>query len=246
MRRKGRGRGFEYFDSRSGEKILDPDTLQRIRDLVLPPAWTDVWICPYPNGHLQAVGVDAAGRQQYRYHDVWRERRDAEKFDRMLDFAAQLPRLRKICAELLGRKELDRERVLACAVRLLDHGFFRIGTEEYDTFGLATIRKEHVTLRDGTVTFDYPSKGGKQRLVAVVDPAVAEVVGMLERRRSGGPELLAYREGRRWATLRTCLRSISGVGSRRVPLAKSRLGRSLFPGRDPTPCQLITACFCYI
>ncbi len=213
---------------------------------MLPPAWTDVWICPYPNGHLQAVGVDAAGRQQYRYHDVWRERRDAEKFDRMLDFAAQLPRLRKICAELLGRKELDRERVLACAVRLLDHGFFRIGTEEYDTFGLATIRKEHVTLRDGTVTFDYPSKGGKQRLVAVVDPAVAEVVGMLERRRSGGPELLAYREGRRWATLRTCLRSISGVGSRRVPLAKSRLGRSLFPGRDPTPCQLITACFCYI
>lgn len=168
---------------------------------MLPPAWTGVWICPYPNGHLQAVGVDAAGRRQYRYHDVWRERRDAEKFDRMLDFATQLPRLRKICAEFLERDELDRERVLACAVRLLDHGFFRIGTEAYDTFGLATIRKEHVSVRDGTVTFDYPSKGGKQRIVAVVDPAAVEVVGMLERRRSGGPELLAYRDGRRWVNL---------------------------------------------
>jgi DNA topoisomerase I len=165
---------------------------------MIPPAWKDVWICPYPNGHLQAVGVDAAGRQQYRYHDMWRKRRDAEKFDRMLDFAAQLPQLRKICAEFLEHGELDRDRVLACAVRLLDHGFFRMGTEEYDTFGLATIHKEHVSVDEQTVTFDYPSKGGKQRIVSVVDPGVAEVVRVLKRRRSGGSELLAYREGHCW------------------------------------------------
>ncbi len=199
--RKGRGRGFEYFDARSGEKITDPDTLRRIYGLVIPPAWKQVWICPYPNGHLQAVGVDGAGRQQYRYHDVWRKRRDAEKFDRVLDFAVQLPRLREICSELLERDGLDRERVLACAVRLLDHGFFRIGTEEYDAFGLATICKEHACVRNGTVTFDYPSKGGKRRIVSIADPAVAEVVSRLERRRGGGPELLACRDDRRWVNL---------------------------------------------
>ena len=200
--RKGRGRGFAYFDSESGEKITDPETLQRIRDLAVPPAWRDVWICPHPNGHLQAVGVDAAGRRQYRYHDLWRKRRDAAKFDRMLDFAACLPDLRAQCAQLLAGDRLEREQVLACAVRLLDYGFFRIGMEEYaeenSTYGLATIHKEHVSIQDDTLTFDYPAKGGKQRIVSVVDPAVSKVVRRLRRRRGGGPELLAYRDGREW------------------------------------------------
>lgn len=200
--RKGRGRGFAYFDSKSGEQVSDPDTLQRIRDLVIPPAWKEVWICPHPHGHLQAVGVDAAGRRQYRYHDLWRKRRDAEKFDRMLDFAACLPGLRGQCARLLTDDEFGREQILACAVRLLDYGFFRIGMEEYaeehSTYGLATIRKEHVSVQDGKVTFDYSAKGGKQRIVSVVDPAVAEIVRRLRRRRGGGPELLAYRDGREW------------------------------------------------
>lgn len=137
--RKGRGRGFEYFWP-SGDKVIDSAELTRLRELAVPPAWRDVWICRHHNGHLQAVGVDAAGRRQYLYHPLWRERRDAAKFDHMLDFARRLPDLRAACvAALEGRDGLDRARVLACAVRLLDHGFFRIGTEravdETDTVG---------------------------------------------------------------------------------------------------------------
>lgn len=201
--RRRRGRGFEYFDARSGEKITDPDTLRRIKDLVIPPAWRAVWICPHPNGHLQAVGTDAAGRKQYLYHAQWRARRDAEKFDRMVDFARALPAARRTCtAHLESSDELTRTRVLACAVRLLDHGFFRIGTESYaeenETFGLATMRKEHVHLADHTVEFDYPAKGGKRRLQSIVDPEVFAVVSRLKRRRTGGEELLAYKGGGRW------------------------------------------------
>ena len=130
------------------------EVLERIRELAIPPAWKDVWICPYPNGHLQATGVDAAGRKQYRYHDAWRTRRDAEKFDDMTRFARALPQLReRVELDLAASDTLTRERVLACAVRLLDRGFFRIGTEEYavtnESYGLATIRKEHVTHRRG-------------------------------------------------------------------------------------------------
>jgi DNA topoisomerase I len=200
--RKGRGRGFEYFLT-TGEKVTDPETLQRIRDLAIPPAWKDVWICPEPNGHLQAVGTDDAGRRQYRYHDLWRVRRDLEKFDEMLGFARRLPAMRQVLAEHLAATDaLTRQRVLACAARLLDHGFFRIGTEEYaetnDSYGLATMRKEHVTLLDGAVEFDYTGKSGKRRIQQIVDPAVYEVVGKLKRRRTGGEELLAYRDGDAW------------------------------------------------
>ena len=202
-RRRRRGRGFEYFSSETGDKVTDAEVLERIKDLTIPPAWQAVWICPHPNGHLQAVGTDAAGRKQYLYHPQWRARRDAEKFDRMLGFARALPRARRICAkQLSATDELTRERVLACAVRLLDHGFFRIGTESYaehnDTFGLATVRKEHVRLLDGAVEFDYPAKGGQRRVQSVVDADVLEVVGRLKRRRSGGRELLAYKQGGRW------------------------------------------------
>jgi DNA topoisomerase IB len=156
-----------------------------------------VWICPWPNGHIQATGVDAAGRLQYRYHDVWRTQRDREKFDHMVDFGRALPKLRERIADDLAQDGLTRTRVLACAARLLDLGFFRIGTEGYaeqnQTYGLATIRKDHVCVRGNVVEFDYVAKSGKQRIQSIVDPTVVEVVRALKRRRSGGPELLAYR-----------------------------------------------------
>jgi DNA topoisomerase IB len=120
IRRQRRGRGFSYLDERTGEPVRDRETLERIRSLVIPPAWRDVWICLLPNGHLQAVGTDQAGRRQYLYHQIWRLRRGQAKFDHMLDFARALPDLRQRVAADLSGGELSRERVLACAVRLLD------------------------------------------------------------------------------------------------------------------------------
>jgi DNA topoisomerase IB len=205
--RRRAGKGFVYFDE-SGRRIADIEVVERIKALVIPPAWKDVWICPSPSGHLQAVGTDARGRRQYRYHDRWRARRDAEKFERMADFARALPGLRERCCELLAGDGLSRERVLACVIRLLDLGFFRIGGEEYveqnGSYGLATMCKEHVTLGpDHAVTFDYPAKSGKQRVQTIVDEAVFDVVAMLKRRRSGGPELFVYRQGRNWCDVRS-------------------------------------------
>ncbi len=202
--RKRAGSGFAYFDD-DGEKVTEAEVLTRIRELGIPPAWKDVWICPYPNGHLQATGVDVAGRKQYRYHEAWRARRDAEKFEDMTRFAKALPRLREqVEADLAATDALTRDRVLACAVRLLDRGFFRIGTEEYTlSFGLATIRKRHVRIEDGQMVFDYVAKSGQRRIQAVVDPLALDIVGALKRRRGGGPELLAYKTGSRWSDLRS-------------------------------------------
>src|SRR4051794_15903076 len=150
--RRRAGRGFTYLDT-AGERIDDEATLERIRELAIPPAWKDVWICPDERGHLQATGVDDAGRKQYRYHDRWRARRDAEKFEDMVDFARALPLMRKRVARAMRGDELSETRVLACSVRLLDLGFFRVGGETYaaenESFGLATIRREHVTIEDG-------------------------------------------------------------------------------------------------
>jgi DNA topoisomerase I len=204
--RRGRGRGFEYLDQ-NGRRIDEPTVLARIHELAVPPAWKEVWICPWPMGHIQATGIDAAGRKQYRYHDRWRERRDREKFDEMVGFARGLPRLRRRVARDLAGDGLERERVLACALRLLDRGFFRIGSESYaeenDTYGLATMRKRHVTVRDRVVVFDYEAKGGQRRVQSVVDEAVAEVVEALQRRRGGGEELLAFKDGGRWRDVRS-------------------------------------------
>jgi DNA topoisomerase IB len=167
--------------------------------LVIPPAWKDVWISPHATGHIQAVGTDAAGRRQYRYHDEWRRKRDLEKFDRILDFAELLPALRRQVKKDLELPGMPERRVLACAARMLDIGFFRVGGAEYaeenGTFGLATIRREHTSVDgDGTVTFDYPAKSGKQRLAAVADPEVCEVVAtLLAREDDDDPELLAFR-----------------------------------------------------
>jgi DNA topoisomerase IB len=203
-----RGRGFSYVDS-DGARVDDPAVLARITELVIPPAWQEVWICPYPMGHIQATGVDAAGRKQYLYHPKWRERRDRQKFDDMVAFARDLPKLRVATAQILeSSEELTRERVLACALRLLDHGFFRIGSEDYalsnETYGLATMRKEHVTLDgDDTMIFDYPAKSGQRRVQGLVDPLSFAVVARMKRRRSGGEELLAFRENGSWRDVRS-------------------------------------------
>ena len=181
--------------------------LERIRELAIPPAWDDVWICPYPMGHIQATGTDAAGRKQYRYHDRWRERRDREKFESMTAFARALPRLRKRVAKDLALEGMPREKVLACAVRLLDRGFFRIGSEDYaeenDTYGLATMQKRHVTVAGDEITFDYEAKGGQRRVQAIGDPELAEIVRALKRRRGGGEELLAYKQKGRWVDVKS-------------------------------------------
>ena len=199
IRRRRRGKGFEYLDD-DGRKVSEDEVLQRISELGIPPAWDEVWICPYPMGHLQATGVDARRRKQYLYHQKWRERKDQEKFDNMIEFARALPAMRERLALDIEGDELTRERVLACAVRLLERGFFRIGTEDYaevnDTYGLATMRKEHVTLGpEGQLAFDYPAKSGKRQVLSVVDPASYEIVATLKRRRGGSDELLAWKQG---------------------------------------------------
>jgi len=216
--RRKRGRGFEYLNS-DGTRIGDLQVLQRIKDLHIPPAWIDVWICPFDNGHLQAVGTDTAGRKQYLYHTAWRQRRDQEKFDRMIEFAQALPKIRHFTNEHLDHSGLGRERVLACAARLLDRGFFRVGGEDYaeenETYGLATIRKDHVRFEGRSVVFEYVAKSNKERIQSIVDPEVYEVVRALKRRRSGGPELLAYKLGSRWRDVKSSdineyLKEISG------------------------------------
>src|SRR5437764_2284275 len=204
LRRVRRGRGFSYLDEQE-EPLTDQETLARIRELAIPPAWQDVWICSDPRGHLQATGTDAAGRKHYLYHARWRERRDREKFERALRFARKLPALRGQISSDLDRAGLHRERVLACAARLLDRGLFRVGSEQYADedggYGLATIRREHVSVKDGAIVFDYPAKGGIRRLQAIDDPQTAELLRALKRRRSD-EALLAYRNGRRWTAVR--------------------------------------------
>ncbi len=200
------GKGFVYRDEQ-GERITDPETIGRIASLVVPPAWRDVWISPDPFGHIQATGIDARGRKQYLYHPRWRERRDQEKFDDMVAFARSLPALRSVVDHDLALGDMSREQVLACAARLLDRGFFRIGSEEYkvsnDTYGLATMLKRHVTLDGEVIRFDYIAKESKRRIQAIVDPQVAQIVGRLKRRRGGGEELLAYKCDGRWCDVRS-------------------------------------------
>ena len=186
--------------------------LERIAELVIPPAWRDVWICMDPHGHLQATGVDAAGRKQYLYHARWRAHRDRRKFDSMLAFGTALPRLRRGVARDLkvddgkrvGVVQLTERRVLACAVRLLDLGFFRIGSEDYaernDSYGLTTMLREHVTLSEREVIFDFPAKSGQRRVQAIADPEALAMLAALKRRRTGS-QLLAYHAMDGWREL---------------------------------------------
>jgi DNA topoisomerase-1 len=211
--RRGRGRGYEYLDP-DGERIDDPEVLGRIHALSIPPAWREVWICMDPRGHLQATGLDAAGRKQYLYHERWRAHRDRQKFDSMIAFGSALGRLRaRVKRDLRSPRgdrsgeaghPLARERVLACSVRLLDLGFFRIGSEDYaernESFGLTTMLREHVTVEQERLVFDFPAKSGQRRVQAIADRHALELVRELKRRRSG-TQLLAYREGGRWHEL---------------------------------------------
>jgi DNA topoisomerase I len=198
--RRRHGRGFVYRDEH-GRRLAAAD-IARCKALVIPPAWRDVWICPLANGHLQAVGTDDAGRRQYLYHPDWRAKRDRAKHDRVLDVGVRLPRARAGVSELIALDGMPRERALATAFRLLDLGLFRIGGESYadehGSYGLATLEKRHVHLDGDRVVFDYAAKSGQQHHVVVTDPAVRAAIAVLKGRRGGGPQLLAYREGRRW------------------------------------------------
>jgi len=198
--RRRAGKGFVYLDE-SGNRLSE-DQAQRCKLLVIPPAWEQVWICPAPDGHLQAVGTDDAGRRQYLYHEQWRLKRDRLKHDRVLAVAARLPAARRRVAKDLQLEGMPYPRALGTAFRLLDLGFFRIGGEAYaeanNSYGLATIHKEHVSIEDGSVIFDYVAKSGQERYVALADDLVLRAVRDLLARRGGGSELLAYKDGRQW------------------------------------------------
>ncbi|SNR99265.1 DNA topoisomerase IB [Actinomadura mexicana] len=200
------GKGFVYLDL-DGRSLADPAEKARIKALVIPPAWKDVWICPDSDGHIQATGTDAAGRRQYLYHEAWREQRDREKHDHVLELAERLPEVRRTLTGYLAGRRYTRERVLAAAVRLIDLGFFRIGGEAYaaenGTFGLATVLREHVSCGRDRVTFDYPAKGSKDRYQAVAEENVCKVVSGLKRRGDDSPELLAYRTPAGWHDVTT-------------------------------------------
>jgi DNA topoisomerase-1 len=206
IRRVRRGRGFAYLDE-NGDPIEDADVRDRIRGLAIPPAWTDVWVCPDPRGHIQATGYDDAGRKQYRYHDAWREHRDRQKFTEMEEFAAALPAVRERVQGDLSLRGLVRERVLGCAIRLLDLGFFRIGSERYaaenETYGLATLKKRQLRIERGAAVFDYRAKGSKRHVQVIADRAVLPTLKALKARRGGGMELFAYRNGRAWRDVRS-------------------------------------------
>ena len=201
--RRRAGKGFIYLDD-SGSR-LPAEQIQRCKLLVIPPAWEQVWICPAPNGHLQAVGTDDAGRRQYLYHEQWRLKRDRLKHDKVLAAAAQLPAARRTVAKDLQLEGMPYQRALGAAFRLLDLGFFRIGGEAYaeanNSYGLATIHKEHVSIEAGSVIFNYVAKSGQERYVALADDLVLRAVRDLLARDGGGPELLAYEDGQQWRDL---------------------------------------------
>jgi DNA topoisomerase-1 len=208
LTRRRRGRGFSYHHP-DGTPVTDPEVIERIRALAIPPAWRDVWICPLANGHIQAVGTDAAGLRQYRYHDHWRVIRDGAKFDRVLRLAARLPRLRASISSALDQSGLGRERVLSAALHMIDLAVFRVGGEEYQpsedyegSYGLATLRRSHVRVHRGAVTIGYVAKGGVEQSVVLRDPALHKIVVALLRRRGGGEDLLAYRTPQGWHDVR--------------------------------------------
>jgi DNA topoisomerase-1 len=185
-----------------GERVTERGALARVKALSIPPAWTDVWIAPEPNAHLQATGLDSKGRRQYLYHPAWRQRRDEEKFDDMLAFAERLPAVRAVSERLLAEDGLRRDRTLALSIRLLDVGMFRVGWDRYARdnghVGLTTLRRDQVTLLEDAVRFDFLAKSGKRRRMVVRDSQSVAVLGPLRRRRSGPEELLAYRADGTW------------------------------------------------
>ena len=188
-----RGRGFRYV-SAGGETIDDDATLQRIRSLAIPPAWTDVWICPSPRGHLQATGRDAKGRKQFRYHPRWTALRDANKYSRLVGFCKVLPRIRRRVARDLRRPGLEHEKVVATIVRLMELTLIRVGNDEYArqnrSYGLTTLRDRHAKVRGSTVRLRFRGKSGKEVEAEVNDRRVARIVKQLQE--LPGQELFTY------------------------------------------------------
>jgi DNA topoisomerase-1 len=195
--RRRRGRGFSYTDA-DGNRLTDTEVLERIRTLAVPPAWTDVWICPYPHGHIQATGLDDAGRRQYLYHDDWRAAQDDDKHDRVRRLARKLPAFREAVDHDLSEPGLGRDRVLAVALRMLDYGVFRTGNtryaEESGSRGAATLLRDDVRVSKGKVVCDFVAKGGIDQLVELDDDRLAAAVRSLKRGRHDRPRLLVYRD----------------------------------------------------
>jgi DNA topoisomerase-1 len=191
--RRRRGKSFTYVRP-SGAALRDPATLARIRSLAIPPAWQDVWICRTADGHVQATGRDARGRKQYRYHARWREAQDQHKYERLIAFAKALPRIRRTVARHLRRRGLPREKVLAAAVRLLETTLIRVGNDEYArdnrSFGLTTMRDEHVRIRGATIRFDFRGKHGVEHEIDLEDRRLAAIVHAC--RELPGHELFQY------------------------------------------------------
>lgn len=217
--RRRRGGGFQLLDP-GGATLKDPEVRARVDALAIPPAWQEVWINPDERGHIQATGIDAAGRRQYRYHEDWHTQRGRLKFKEMELFAAALPTLRTHVIADLERETTDRDRILAAMARLLDLGFFRVGSESYaeqnGSYGLSTMRREHVTVKNGALTFAYPAKSGLHRVQHVVDEDIADLVCALKRRRTANDQLFAYKDGRFWKEVRAAqlndyLKDRSGV-----------------------------------
>lgn len=201
--RRRAGKGFVYLDE-NGER-LGPDDVARIRSLAIPPAWENVWICPLPQGHIQAVGTDVAGRRQYLYHPVWRLKQDQTKFDRVLSAAAKLPAARRRILTDIALEGMPRSRAAATAVRLLDLGYFRIGNDAYTqdngSFGLTTLERQHVRRRGDVIVFTFVGKSGIEHTIEIDDAYAIAALDRMRRRKSASKRLLAYRDARRWADL---------------------------------------------
>ena len=201
--RRRAGKGFVYLDE-SGARV-SPDDTARIRSLAIPPAWTDVWICPLPQGHIQALGTDVAGRRQYLYHPDWRLKRDQAKFERITEVAHHLPVARRQVTRDLEADGMPRARAAATAVRLLDLGYFRIGGDTYaednGSFGLTTLERHHVRARSGRLVFDFVGKSGIEHTIEIDDGPAIAALDEMRKRRTDSDRLLAHRDGRRWADL---------------------------------------------
>jgi len=198
------GAGFRYLDT-DGEPLPRAE-VERVKALVIPPAWRDVWITPHEHGHLQAVGTDAAGRKQYLYHPQWRLRRDVAKFGRMEEFGEALASAREVVVSDLGRRGMPLERACAAAVRLLDLGYFRIGNDVYadsnGSFGLTTLERRHVRRRQDLLVFTFTGKSGVDHRIEIDDELVISAVDAMRRRRGAeDPRLLAYKNGRSWRSM---------------------------------------------
>lgn len=193
--RRRAGRGFSYRDPKGGT-IHDKKILVRIKALAIPPAWTDVWICPFGNGHIQAIGFDARGRKQYRYHAAWRQARDANKYEHMIAFANALPKIRRAVARDLKQRGLPRTKVLAAIVRLLEKTLIRVGNEEYaknnKSFGLTTMRNRHAKIKGATVHFNFKGKSGIPHEIDLTDRKLVHVISKLQD--LPGQELFQYKD----------------------------------------------------